>query len=170
MWNCPQTLLGTWNARLSASREKSKTMLNFNIAHCKTKTALNLKDQLTGNSEAVVRGCESGNTALVAGAGSAAKLATTGWLLCSSLAVTMATGVTVLLFVGVPRPPLGWLPLKYNSSSGCLCIFQHSTLTHMHNINGFGCLNCPMPQLRVCLSYQCTLQDRQNLWTEEKTE
>jgi len=102
--------------------------------------ALNLQDQLTGNSEAVVRGCESGNTALVAGAGSGAKLATTGWLLCSSLAVTIATGVTVLLFVGVPRPPLGWLPLKYNSSSGCLCIFQHSTLTHMHNINGFECL------------------------------
>jgi hypothetical protein len=79
----------------------------------KTRMALHLQDQLTGNSGAVAIGCESGNTALVAGAGSAAKLATTGWLLCSSLAVTMATGVTALLFVGVPRPPLGWFPLKY---------------------------------------------------------
>jgi hypothetical protein len=102
-------LSGTQNARFTVSTE-------------------NLQYQLTGNSEAVVRGCESGNTALVAGAGSGVKLATMGWLLCSSLAVTMATGVTVLLFVGVPRPPLGWLALKYKSSSGCLSIFQHSTL------------------------------------------
>ena len=61
----------------------------------------------------MLRGCESGNTALVAGAGSGVKLATTGWLLRSSLAVTMATGVTELLLVGVPRPPLCWFPLKH---------------------------------------------------------
>jgi hypothetical protein len=80
-------------------------------------------------SEAAGRGCESGNTALAAGAGSAAKLATTGWLLCSSLAVTMATGVTELLFVGVPRPPLCWFPLQSKSIySFCLVIFQYSTL------------------------------------------
>jgi hypothetical protein len=107
-------------------------MLNFNSAYWKTTAALNLRDQLTGNSDAVERGCGSGNTALVAGAGSAAKLATTGWLLRSSLAVTMATGATELLFVGVPRPPLCWFPLQCKSIySFCPVHYVFSNTQHI---------------------------------------
>jgi hypothetical protein len=92
---------------------------------------LNLRDKLTGKSETLGRGCESGNTALAAGTGSGAKFATTGWLLCSSLVVTMATGVTELLVVGVPRPPLCWFPLQYVNIqllASAFHIFQYSTL------------------------------------------
>jgi hypothetical protein len=91
-------------------------MLILSSTYWKTKIVLNLKQKLTGKSETLGRGWESGNTALEAGAGSAAKFATTGWLLRSSLVVTMATGVTELLAVGVPRPPLCWFPLQCKST------------------------------------------------------
>jgi hypothetical protein len=96
--------------------EDIKTMLIFSSIYHKTRMALSLRAQLTGKSETLERGCESGNTAQAAGAGSGAKLATTGWLLRSSLVVTMATGVTELLFVGLLRPPLCWFPLQYKST------------------------------------------------------
>lgn len=127
-WGTTHKWCKMWHVRFTVSTGNNKAVPIFNITHQNTRKALNLRDQLTGNSETAARGCESGNTALVAGAGSAAKLATTGWLLCSSLAVTMATGVTELLSVGVPRPPLGWFPLKYKSSSGCLRTFHHWTV------------------------------------------